>query len=259
DLWQGYLDALNKKNWEKALSVMGAFKEKEPSNPQVFLRTGDVLQRMGRIDDAVSAYHKAASLFSRGGFSEKALAIYKIILRLSPQDRQAAKEFFAAMNELEKERSHPARLEADSRSDGAEAVIFSSLTQQENARLVSSAARLAFEPGQVVVAEGGSGDSIYYMKNGFAAVMTLVRGREIELATLSAGDIFGEVAFLTGRPRTASVVAKSAVEAIEIGRRLLEEIASSNPAVMEELQDFYQKRAHDTVDKTMRALKPPSF
>ena len=79
--------------------------------------------------------------------------------------------------------------------------------------------------------------------------------KEIQLADLSAGDIFGEVAFLTGRPRTASVIANNDGEAIEFNKLLLEEIFEKYPDVFKKLHDFYHCRVQDTVKKVKSNLK----
>lgn len=315
DIWQKYLSALNKMDWAKALSAMESLSKKDPGNPQAFLKMGDAFQRLGKTNGAVTAYHEAASIFLKKGFSEKALAVYKIILRLSPEDQLAASEAAAAMRQLEDASRQAGILQpADapgilpaSEAPAPEApapetpapaaptpeaawsigfflpepaapapeipapktalpasvppaqgmpVIFSSLTAKENGRIWQQAAMLSFEPGQTIVAEGDTGDSIHYIVEGTVTVLTSIRGRQIELATLSAGDIFGEVAFLTGRPRTATVAAKSAVRVLEIGGALMEEITWATPALIEELQDFYQIRTNDTVAKTINSMRP---
>ena len=50
-----------------------------------------------------------------------------------------------------------------------------------------------------------------------------------EVARLSTGNVFGEMALLTGEARTADVVAVSDVTALEIGKASLEPILHSHP------------------------------
>ncbi len=52
-------------------------------------RLGDLLARQGRRGEAVAHYRRIAGRFSDGGFVPKAVAIYKKILRLDPDDLEA--------------------------------------------------------------------------------------------------------------------------------------------------------------------------
>lgn len=70
-----------------------------------------------------------------------------------------------------------------------------------------------YSPGERIIAEGERGSRVYILLNGELAVW---RGRT-ELARLKGhGDVVGELAALTGRPRAASVVAATPSELLEI-------------------------------------------
>ena len=43
------------------------------------------------------------------------------------------------------------------------------------------------------------------LTRGSVRVFSNLRGKKVELADLQASDFFGEIAFLTGKPRTATV------------------------------------------------------
>ena len=78
-----------KNDWKKSLALIENLKQLEPDNPQVHMKMGDVLQRTGDKEAAVPAYHLAAKCLVQGEDYSKALAIYKIILRLNPGDEEA--------------------------------------------------------------------------------------------------------------------------------------------------------------------------
>jgi CRP-like cAMP-binding protein len=96
---------------------------------------------------------------------------------------------------------------------------------------------------------GDSGDSLFLIDSGRAKVVAHLLGREIELAILGEGDVFGEVAFLTGRPRTAGVVAVGLLRVWQIGRLAVEGVIEKNPSVLSVLEDFYEGRVRDTIKK----------
>ncbi len=112
-----------------------------------------------------------------------------------------------------------------------------------------------FSAGQIILEEGDSGDLIFCIKSGCAKVVAHILGKEIELATLSPGDVFGEVAFLTGRPRTASVIALDKLEVIEFKKFLLEEMFERYPSTLEKLHDFYHCRVEDTLRRVKDEMK----
>ncbi|MDP2168298.1 MAG: cyclic nucleotide-binding domain-containing protein [Thermodesulfovibrionales bacterium] len=296
--WEAYFNALKGQEWPKALETLNAIKEIEPSNPNVYLKIGDLLQRTGQAAGAVSAYHKAACHLIESGFQHKALAIYKLILRVDPDDYETIKKSTELLMEIESSKAGASRIagiepaaqeqsqalsfpsyeeEATAEQPSPETdfssweaitlppqaaepakeaehphvpAIFSSLTVEESEEILGRAPLRVYEAGCSAVAEGDiGGGSMFVIKTGRAKVIAHILGKKIELATLSEGDVFGEVAFLTGRPRTASVIAEDRLEAYEIDRPLVEEVIEKNPLVLEKLQDFFYSRVQDTIKK----------
>ncbi|MBI1945650.1 MAG: cyclic nucleotide-binding domain-containing protein [Deltaproteobacteria bacterium] len=68
------------------------------------------------------------------------------------------------------------------------------------------------------------------------------RQTRVFLSALSAGDLFGEFSFLTGRPRSASVEAVTACRLFEIGRRAVGGALDEIPALRDALEAFYKER-----------------
>ena len=72
--------------------------------------------------------------------------------------------------------------------------------------------------GETIVEEGTWAFYAYVLKSGKAKVLKNINGRLVVIGTLHAGDIFGDMAFLVGEKRTASVIADGDVEVEVIGR-----------------------------------------
>jgi len=72
--------------------------------------------------------------------------------------------------------------------------------------------------GDPILEEGTWAYYAYVLKAGKAKVFKNIDGRPVLLGTLNQGDIFGEVAFLGGAKRTASVIADGDVEVDMIPR-----------------------------------------
>jgi tetratricopeptide (TPR) repeat protein len=276
--WGAYFNAIKKQDWERALEFLNSIIATERKNPLVHLKIGDVSQKIGDIKGALTAYHQSARLFMNAGFLHKGLATYKIILRLNPNDDEAINRSIELLQqyersktqiqtipsfETEREKLTKQESEALPRAEGAEQRIetgpipslFASLPEKERKQLLDRTEQQVFSSGHIIIEEGDFGDSIFILKSGRAKVVTHILGKEIELATLSSGDTFGEVAFLTGRPRTASVIAIDTVEVIEFNRVLLEDIFEKNPEISKKLHDFYQCRVQDTLTKVRSEMK----
>jgi eukaryotic-like serine/threonine-protein kinase len=67
--------------------------------------------------------------------------------------------------------------------------------------------RCIFAPGDLVMREGDHGDAAYIIVEGRCRAFKTIDGEEVELRTMGPGEVFGETAILSSKPRTASVQA----------------------------------------------------
>lgn len=89
----------------------------------------------------------------------------------------------------------------------------------ELAEIVARAQVRAFRAGQAIITQGDPGDTLHIMLKGLARVsMVSANGREIVLDYAEAGHVLGEIAFLDGGERTASVEAIEPVETLCLTR-----------------------------------------
>ncbi len=79
--------------------------------------------------------------------------------------------------------------------------------------------KVTFEAGEMLFREGDDGDSVYIILDGQCEIFTTVGGKENHLRELQRGDVLGEIAVFTNKPRTASVRALSPVTAIKVTRK----------------------------------------
>ena len=77
-----------------------------------------------------------------------------------------------------------------------------------------------FRPDEEVFAEGDIGDGVYFILQGKVRVTTFSDDlREIVLGDLGKGHIFGEMALIDDKPRSASVVPITACKLAFMSRR----------------------------------------
>jgi tetratricopeptide (TPR) repeat protein len=75
---------LERGSFEKALTeFQGAVKE-DPKDTRTWLRMAEVCVRLGQNDKATEVYQKTVDLYVEQGFFQRAVAVYKNIIKLSP-------------------------------------------------------------------------------------------------------------------------------------------------------------------------------
>lgn len=101
--------------------------------------------------------------------------------------------------------------------------LFAGCTPAEVAEVAALATEMDLGTGRRLATEHADGQEFVVIIEGTAEV---IRGDEV-INRMGPGDFFGEIALLSGEPRTASVVATSPVHALVIEghafRRLLED------------------------------------
>ena len=109
--------------------------------------------------------------------------------------------------------------------------------------------------GGIVVSEGDPGESLFLIAKGSVRILVVGgHGRALEIRRLDAGDFFGEVAMLSGRPRTATVVATTDCELLEIDHDALDRLVEARPAARRILEGARDVRAQSPEETAVRAL-----
>jgi CRP-like cAMP-binding protein len=79
--------------------------------------------------------------------------------------------------------------------------------------------------GELIIEENSSGNSIYVVKNGSVRITKMLKNKQSRtLTTLVDFDFFGEMSFIDDYPRSATVVASTNGELIEIDGNELKKI-----------------------------------
>ncbi len=91
---------------------------------------------------------------------------------------------------------------------------------------------------QKLLVEGEKGDTLLIIASGHVRIE--IGGKD--LAKLGPGSVLGEMALITGAPRSASAIAHEEVEYFELPRADVHALASSKPQIAEELVEYCRKR-----------------
>jgi len=110
-------------------------------------------------------------------------------------------------------------------------------------------------PGEGVIREGDSGDSLFAVHRG---TLQVVRAEEKldpytgifwkPLAELGPGQWFGEASLLTGAPRNATVVALTEAEILELPKEAFEASLKREPELLDRLVDLMDRRDHEAAE-----------
>lgn len=131
----------------------------------------------------------------------------------------------------EKSRRHRAwRLEALATID-----LFRDLEETEREYLVDNLIYFPFAKGEVIVQQGDEGHYLYVMMDGSAELRVQYGGQERIVGTLNAPNFFGEMALLTGDPRTATIVALERCDCFRLGKEAFQRILKDRPAVADQV------------------------
>jgi eukaryotic-like serine/threonine-protein kinase len=99
--------------------------------------------------------------------------------------------------------------------------FFRDFFEIELSEVINAGEWLEYSTGQMIISEGDLDDSFYVIIDGGVSVSM---GRQV-IAALRAGGCFGEMAYISKRPRIASVRAKSDTTVLKISNEMLESIS----------------------------------
>ena len=137
--------------------------------------------------------------------------------------------------------------------------LFEGLSEDELLTMIRELRLMSFDPGDIILTEGEQGQSLFILTAGAVKIqMKNARGKNVLVAELRAGSFFGEMASVSGKPRTATVTAAHPVELLELDKKALDAIASRHPRVRAVLEDVYMTRAESPQASRARSSSPKS-
>ena len=101
-----------------------------------------------------------------------------------------------------------------------------------------------FEEGELVFDRGDFGNKIYFIIDG--EIQIDVDGQTI--ANLCGGDVFGEIALISNRARTATARAQSATNVVTVSRDTFKKLVAHLPGVKTSMETLMQQRLKRIVD-----------
>jgi CRP/FNR family cyclic AMP-dependent transcriptional regulator len=102
----------------------------------------------------------------------------------------------------------------------------------------------------VLFLKGDESDGLYAIRRGLIRIGTTDDlGQQMTMNLLGAGDVFGEIALLDGRSRTADAVALESTEMFFLPRRDFVGLVEGEPAIAQHLIELLCARLRDLIER----------
>jgi len=265
-------------DFARALSVYQHILEVVPFDYEVRTLIADVLVDLGAQDAAAQVYRTVALHDIRAGHPLPALVASQALVRLGrPIDdieELLVKTYAAGSPQLARFAIRPAPVDPNTAISAPSAApknlqhaaeqalrvaldlsvfvgyqeqyhplpFLSELTQDSFIAVARSLAILRLKDAEVVMRQGEVGDSLFLVAGGELRVFVQTPGGVKDVAHLFENTLFGEMALITGQPRTASVAVVGEADVIAVSKSALDAVMAAMPAVREGLDRFSRER-----------------
>ncbi|MFA7566171.1 MAG: Crp/Fnr family transcriptional regulator [Alkalispirochaeta sp.] len=109
--------------------------------------------------------------------------------------------------------------------------------------------------GTVIFEEGQPGDKMYIIQSGTVRITKRIDNRDHQLAELTKGDFFGEMAIVSNIVRTATVVASGTVEILAFDRQGFEAMIGKNTKIAMNIIDKLSKRLQNANNQIQQLVR----
>ena len=99
-----------------------------------------------------------------------------------------------------------------------------------------------YPKGCMIFSESQRGADMFIIQEGQVAISKVVNGNEVMLAVLKKGDMFGEMALLEDKPRSASAIAHEDCKLMVVNRQNFDQMVGSQPQLVTRLTTTFSER-----------------
>ena len=124
----------------------------------------------------------------------------------------------------------------------ADVPLFSALSRKDLQRIAKASDEVDVKAGRVLVDQGKTGHEFFLILEGTASV----RRNNRKVATLGAGQYFGELSLLSREPRDASVTADTDMKLLILGQREFTGLLDSVPGLASKVLAIMARRLRET-------------
>lgn len=232
---------------EEAITELRAFIQEQPMARAPRVTLADWLVAAGRGNEAITELYKLQELLSAQGNLLAAISAGLKIVELDPSFDNPL-SYVAKVNADRLLESQPAPSEGEGEAeeeelDGkqnqlAKIPLLSELEPEEILDVAAGMNRRIMYRGAVLFEAGEQTRSLHFIVSGTFEI----RNEDRRLDTAGAGQCLGEFAFLTGEPRSATVVALEEGEVLELSEEVMRSVSGRHPRIGAVLDKMYHGR-----------------
>ncbi len=94
---------------------------------------------------------------------------------------------------------------------------------------------MTLKPGEALIREGDTSNELYWLVQGRLEVLKKLNGQYVQVNTIEAGELVGELAFLDQKQRSATVKALTECQLVKLEYKEFQEMLASQPKWMKKI------------------------
>ena len=123
------------------------------------------------------------------------------------------------------------------------------LTQDDLELIKQCAKKQSFSKDDVIFSEGDEADSMYFIERGVLSVVIQKFTRQEMVASMRPGDCVGEMAFINGDKRAATVIAQTDCDLLAVSRDDFKSMLSQHGELASRVKQIVESRSLGLADK----------
>jgi CRP/FNR family transcriptional regulator, cyclic AMP receptor protein len=110
--------------------------------------------------------------------------------------------------------------------------LLAGLTLEERQSIAAKCSWKSYAPGKQILEKSSTSRDVFFVVSGSVNIVNFgVSGREVAYATVEAGQYFGELSAIDGRPRSANVIANKDCQLASMSPENFTELLKEHPEV----------------------------
>lgn len=115
-------------------------------------------------------------------------------------------------------------------------------------------ANRSYSSNQMIFSENEPGYDLFILQKGKVKITKIIKDNDVLLNIMKPGDIFGEMALLDNKPRSASAIAMEDVDLLAINKANFETMVQTQPQLMSKIITVLSERVWNAYKKIANAM-----
>ncbi len=129
--------------------------------------------------------------------------------------------------------------------------LFADCSPEHRLEIARCLERITYAAGETVIRQGAAGDWMVFLEQGRARVVLERDDTVTQVAVLEGGQYVGEMALLTGEPRSATVIAVTDLRAYVLRKAAFRNVLVGHPEIAQKLSEVIATRRAELESKAV--------